>query len=186
MVDKDWLNTTLGSHINIEPLVVPMYMQLMDGSRGSEITGQILLDFVIGEHTFQEQFLVTSLNPRFPIALGLSFLTKHNPDVDWRTRTLVSLRETPVATDPIKSKAPTPGQISLDTLATHLVHARTAHFAPDLISKLGGGGGVHLQFLNQTRLKKRPYLWTSRISKTSSIWITTLRHLRTRTESRCG
>lgn len=128
MVDKEWLNTTLGSTARIEPLAVPMYMKLMDGSRGPDITGRILLNYVIGRHVFQEWFLVTSLDPRFPIVLGLSFLTKHNPDVDWQTRSLRSLRAIPV-----------PGQISLENLATSLVYARTAHFAPDLISKLGGG-----------------------------------------------
>jgi len=65
------------------PLSVPLNVTLADGSHGSRISSQTAtLRLVIGSHTEELQLLVADIP--CPIMLGLPWLSRHNPQINWR------------------------------------------------------------------------------------------------------
>ncbi|HLO98056.1 MAG TPA: pol polyprotein [Fimbriimonas sp.] len=102
MVDRDWINE-IGLSSSCEPLPVPLDMIQMSGDVISgAITHSVTLGFRIGEQPFEEKFLVTTLGTH-AVALGLTWLRKHNPDINWETEEIVELRTGPVKDYIIKS-----------------------------------------------------------------------------------
>ncbi|KAG6815275.1 hypothetical protein H0H93_010365, partial [Arthromyces matolae] len=74
-----------------KPLERPLTLQLFDGSTATtgvishEHSDTITLD---NDLKFPVNFLLTRLHPSIPLVLGLPWLRKVNPDIDWRKMTM--------------------------------------------------------------------------------------------------
>jgi hypothetical protein len=70
-------------NLSLVPMPTPFNVSLADGSSGSRISMQTLpLRLDIGSHSEEIQFLVADIP--CPIMLGLPWLIKHNPRINWR------------------------------------------------------------------------------------------------------
>ncbi len=63
----------------------PRLVLLADGKAAGNITDYAMLDIAVGNHTETCVFFVTTLAADNPIILGLPWLRRHNPTIDWRT-----------------------------------------------------------------------------------------------------
>jgi hypothetical protein len=80
----------------IKSLPRPIELTLFDGraSSGGLITEYLESPLVFSDgSTHMEKFLITRLHPSARIVLGLPWLRKHNPDIDWSTLQLSFHRE---------------------------------------------------------------------------------------------
>lgn len=64
-------------------LVQPKPLRLADGVPSSFVTHYFVSRMTIGSHSEVALFYVTTLSPRTPIILGLPWLQKHNPTLDF-------------------------------------------------------------------------------------------------------
>ena len=76
-------------------LARPIKVRNVDGTqnRGGSITHEILLSYEIGSQNFTEWFNITDLGDQTMI-LGIPWLQKHNPMIDWKQKT-ITLQEEP-------------------------------------------------------------------------------------------
>jgi len=58
-------------------------LSLADGAFSSWIEWYVELPFGVGDHQEHLFFFVTTLSPENPIILGLPWLQRHNPEIDW-------------------------------------------------------------------------------------------------------
>ncbi|KAK4232720.1 hypothetical protein C8A03DRAFT_20042, partial [Achaetomium macrosporum] len=62
----------------------PRTLILADGKKaGRPVDSYFIAPLVIGNHEEQALFFVTDLSPETPVILGLPWLQRHNPAVDW-------------------------------------------------------------------------------------------------------
>ena len=71
-------------------LTVPLKREItlynIDGTKNEagSITHRARLQLTVGSYTFKEEFLVTNIGPE-DVILGLPWLKKWNPNIDWET-----------------------------------------------------------------------------------------------------
>jgi hypothetical protein len=77
-------------HHQIEtyPSPQPRELRLADGIASDQITDYTIIPMSISGHNEHCLFFVTQLAPSTPAILGLPWLKKHNPSVDWTTMQL--------------------------------------------------------------------------------------------------
>uniref|UniRef100_A0A4W5NN01 ribonuclease H n=1 Tax=Hucho hucho TaxID=62062 RepID=A0A4W5NN01_9TELE len=85
------MDVMIASELGIpsQPLSVPMDARALDGRSTGEVTHStvpVQLRFS-GNHSETIQFLIAS--PHVPVVLGLSWLQKHNPMIDWTTSSIL-------------------------------------------------------------------------------------------------
>ncbi|GJF00976.1 retropepsin-like domain-containing protein [Phanerochaete sordida] len=68
------------------PLENPITVYNIDGTlnEAGSITRRAKLNLTVASYTFKEEFLVTNISPE-DVILGLLWLKKWNPDIDWKT-----------------------------------------------------------------------------------------------------
>ncbi len=67
----------------------PFGVDLADGKVAGIITHYVLLDMKVGQHAETSAFFITSLSSENPIILGLPWLQRHNPTIDWPSLSIV-------------------------------------------------------------------------------------------------
>ena len=74
----------------IKNLETPFRLTTFDGSDASSgpVTQSITASLDISGHVEETTFFLTHLEQQYPIVLGLPWLQRHNPVVDWRLRTM--------------------------------------------------------------------------------------------------
>ena len=74
--------------LKTKQLAVPIEVFNADGSRNrrSSIEEYAWLDIAVGDHTSRQACLITDLGKK-DIFLGMSYLRKHNPEIDWKAGT---------------------------------------------------------------------------------------------------
>lgn len=93
-VDRKWL-MNLGLFSFAEKLPVARDIILMDGRIvKNAITHRIRLTYRIGEQIFDDWFFVQDLGTH-PVAFGLTWLKKYNPDINWINGEITELRAGP-------------------------------------------------------------------------------------------
>lgn len=94
-VDRDWINKN-GLSSSCVPLSAPLDTVLFDGSlRKNAYTHRIKLSYRIGENVFRDSFLVGHVPGSERMALGLDWLRKYNPDINWTTEFITEIRAGP-------------------------------------------------------------------------------------------
>ncbi len=75
---------------NIPTLLLPKprLVLLADGKAASKITDYFVTKIAVGNHTETCVFFVTTLTADNPIILGLPWLQRHNPTIDWRSMSI--------------------------------------------------------------------------------------------------
>ena len=76
----------------ISTLTTPVRLRLFDGSRAShgQIDQYVQSPVLFDDGTHQDlSLLVTKLHPAAQVVLGLSWLRKYNPAIDWATMTFI-------------------------------------------------------------------------------------------------
>jgi hypothetical protein len=71
-------------HISLTKLRERKPLSLADGALSSWIEWKAEVCLAIGDHREQLQFYITTLAEDNPVILGLPWLSKHNPAVDWK------------------------------------------------------------------------------------------------------
>ncbi|KAI1004432.1 hypothetical protein K3495_g3779 [Podosphaera aphanis] len=74
---------THASRIDLTPLPKPRNVIFADGITKQPVTHYFVAPLHIGYHTELSFFYVTKLSPETPLILGLPWLQKHNPRVNW-------------------------------------------------------------------------------------------------------
>jgi hypothetical protein len=87
--DNNFISDTFVAKHNIPVTLLPsvVSLQLADGSLSNISTQTIPLTLQIGSHRESISFLVTSLTR--PAILGYPWLSKHNPSINWPTKSLL-------------------------------------------------------------------------------------------------
>ena len=75
---------TVRNNIPLSRLVKKRPLYLADGVLSSWIEWGAELRFGIGAHQERLQFYITSLAPENPVILGLPWLSRHDPAIDWK------------------------------------------------------------------------------------------------------
>ena len=70
-------------NVTTKRLLVPKPLRLADGLPSSFITHYFTAKMTIGHHTESMLFYVTKLSPSTPVILGMPWLKKHNPRIDF-------------------------------------------------------------------------------------------------------
>lgn len=79
-ISKEWLK---GRDGKVKPIPVPIEVQLADGVSKEKISRQMTTEVKIGEFKSEERLYEATLG-KYDIVLGISWLCKHNPEIDWR------------------------------------------------------------------------------------------------------
>ncbi|CCD42354.1 hypothetical protein BofuT4_P014820.1 [Botrytis cinerea T4] len=74
--------------IPTRPLPYTRYLLLADGKPSDVLSQYALLDIRINDHREIGLFYVTTLSTADPMILGLPWLQRHNPSIDWSAMTL--------------------------------------------------------------------------------------------------
>ncbi|KAF5313708.1 hypothetical protein D9611_010232 [Ephemerocybe angulata] len=103
-------------------LADPLNIYNADGSENTSgcITSTCTMPVQIATHTENLCFYVTSLN--HPVILGFAWLARHNPEINWRTRTIAFSRCPPVC---YKNLAPPIIEPPNPFINLHLDHPRS-------------------------------------------------------------
>lgn len=111
MVDRVFVKKLGMSHL-CRRLPSPQSLEMMDGSLAQDaITHYVHLEFAIKNVVFREKFYVISAGSH-PMALGLPWLQKHNPNIDWSKGRITELRAGPNA-GKILARAGNPGPLDV-------------------------------------------------------------------------
>ena len=73
--------------IQMKPINFSFKVFNADGTKNGEVTRVVSLEIEINGHKKQLETVVTDLN-RIDIFLGHDWLVKHNPEVNWKNRTI--------------------------------------------------------------------------------------------------
>jgi hypothetical protein len=72
----------------LQPMPVARKLFLADGVSGGIVQEYVVLPMRIGNHYEFCLFYITTLAPSTPVILGLPWLQKHNPSIDWTAMTI--------------------------------------------------------------------------------------------------
>lgn len=77
--------------VTVKPTLKPHKLYLADGKVSDMITEYVLIPICTGQHQETALFFLTNLAKSTPLILGLPWLQRHNPYVDWTAMTLTFL-----------------------------------------------------------------------------------------------
>ena len=92
------------NQLDLEELETPLEVRNVDGTlnKMGTITHEVTLKVKIDTKVFDQRFYVTSINHN--MILGLPWLIKHNPLINWKEKTLMWDWEWLLSKEPTKTK----------------------------------------------------------------------------------